>query len=159
MRHFWILGALVATIAASAGPKDGASIINSGSTNTEGYTMKVWSDGTGEVSGARTGDSHKFQIDADLTPKFFADLKAARANPGTPGHCMKSASFGTTTVVSWHGWQSTDLQCPPFNAAMTALVTDVRAIQAAANWASRRRIPLPRDMRKIPATPPEATPT
>lgn len=151
--------ALLATGMALAGGKDGAVITNSGSTNTAGYSIKVWSDGTGQVD-LRGGGTRAISLDVDLVNKFFTDVKAARANPGTPGHCMKSASFGTTTVVLWHNYQSTDLQCPPFTSDVMALGADVRNIQAAANLASPpRRIRLPLEPRKIPMATPEATPT
>ena len=155
-----LAGALtfVATGAALAAGKDGAVITNSGSTNTAGYTIKVWSDGSGEVS-VRGGATREVKLD-DFAAKFFADVRAARRDPGTAGRCMKSASFGTTTTVQWHDYQSVDLQCPPFTTAVTALSADVRNIQAAANLAPPpNRIRVPLEPRKIPSATPEATPT
>ena len=44
---------------------------------------------------------------------------------------MKSASFGTTTHVTWHDWKSPDLDCPSENALLSALIGDVNAIRQA----------------------------
>lgn len=152
------LAILAGTTALAVG-KDGAVITNSGSTNTAGYSIKVWSDGSGLID-LRGGGTRSIKLDVDLVAKFFADVKAARANPGSPGRCMKSASFGTTTSVLWHSYQSVDLQCPPFTMEVTALSADVRNIQAAANLANPlRRIRLPLEPRKIPSATPEATPS
>lgn len=161
MKNVLAVGLLVATIAvASAAPsKDGAVIANSGSTNTAAYTIKVWSGGMGQVALAG-GEPRTIHLDVDLVAKFFTDLKAARDNPGTPGRCMKSASFGTTTTTLWHGWQSPDLQCPPFNTAMTALAADVHNIQMAASLANPpHRLRLPIEPRMIPKASPEVRPT
>lgn len=150
--------ALATGVALAAG-KDGATITNSGSTNTASYSIRVWSDGTGEVE-FEGNATRKIKLDVDLTAKFFTDVKAARGNPGSPGHCMKSASFGTATSVSWHNYESHDLQCPPFTPQVTALALDVRNIQAAANLANPpRRIRVPMEPRKIPAATPEVSPT
>ena len=161
MRNILAIALLASSIAvASAAPmRDGAVIANSGSTNTAAYTIKIWSDGEAHV--ALSGSAPRtIHLDVDLTAKFFTDLKAARANPGVPGRCMKSASFGTTTTTLWHGWQSPDLQCPPFNTPMTALFADVHNIQIAANLANPpHRIRLPLEPRMIPKASPEVSPT
>lgn len=152
--------ATVALVAAAARP-DGAVIRNSGSTNTAAYNIKVWSDGRGEiVVGHVVAPGKSFTVDPDVAKNFFNNLKAARQDPGAPGRCMKSASFGTTTTVQWHGWNSFDLQCPPWSAPVQALAANVRAIQAAANIdTGLHRIPLPREPRMIPTTAPEVSPT
>jgi hypothetical protein len=116
---------LLAVCAAAAPSRDGASIVDSGSTNTAAYTIKVWSDGTAEVS------SKSFTIAPSLAARFFADLKAARDGKAAGEHCMKSASFGTSTHVLWHGWTSPDLDCPPSDKLTSAIVNDVSAIRAA----------------------------
>lgn len=159
-----LMGAFAAlAIAAWAAPtRDGAVIRTSRSTNTAAYEIKVWSDGRAQL--IQTEGPTSFNIAPGLAKRFFADAAAGRANPGTPGHCMKSASFGTTTVVTWHRWTSSDLQCPPFSAPVTALAADVRAIQAAVKIGGPlHRIPLPREPRMTPRmnpTPsPEVSPT
>lgn len=152
--------ASVAIVAIAAGGRDGAVIRNSGSTNTAGYLIKVWSDGQAQVTMRGSQVPRSFTIDGALASSFFTDVKAARANPGTPGHCMKSASFGTTTTVLWHGWLSSDLQCPPYTPAMQALLADVRAIEQAGNISSGpRRTRIPLEPRMIPSPAPEVSPT
>ena len=116
---------LLAVCAAAAPSRDGASIVDSGSTNTAGYTIRVWSDGTAAV-GAKS-----FTFSPSLATKFFADLKAARGGDAQAEHCMKSASFGTSTHVHWHGWTSPDLDCPPGDKLTSAVLSDVNAIRAA----------------------------
>lgn len=152
--------ALVAVAAAAARP-DGAMIRNSGSTNTAPYSIKVWSDGRAELTTGRTETSPRsFSVDPAVAKQFFTDVKAARANPGTPSHCMKSASFGSTTTVEWHGWNSPDLLCPPFTPSVQAVAANVRTIEAAANLGTGlHRFPLPREPRMIPSTAPEVSPT
>jgi len=116
---------LLAAYAAAAPSRDGASIVDSGSTNTSGYTVKVWSDGNAATS------SKSFAISPSLAVRFFADLEAARAGNAKSQLCMKSASFGTSTHVRWHGWTSPDLDCPPAGKLTSALLADVNAIRAA----------------------------
>ena len=115
--------------------KDGASIVDSGSTNTGGYTIHVWSDGTAAVTyqnGADTAPSPKsFTFSPSVAARFFADLKAARGGKAHAERCMKSASFGTSTHVYWHGWSSPDLDCPPGDPLTSAILKDVNAIRSA----------------------------
>lgn len=147
---------------AAAGVPDGATITNSGSTNSAGYVIKIWSDGRGSIT-IGSGNATSFTVTHDVAQRFFADAKAARANPGAPGHCMKSASFGTTTSVKWHGWTSVDLQCPPLDPAVSALARDAQAIEAAAGIGTTvHLIPRPHEPRRLPSettTSPTSTPT
>ena len=130
------LGLLAAGVAAVPA-RDGATIVNSGSTNFAGYKIEVWSDGTASVvSSNRTGailsTPKPFTLDPATTQRFFADLATARSEGAKTVPCMKSASFGSTTRVAWHDWTSPDLTCPPGNAAASApLVRDVEEIAKA----------------------------
>ena len=158
----WLAVALVVgscATALGAFSRDGATIENSGSTNTAPYTLKVWSNGSAALV-PRAGASRAFAVPMNVTARFFRDVQAARSNPGTAGHCMKSASFGTSTYVLWHGWRSFDLSCLP-RGAQFALAADVRAIQSASGVTSNppRRIPLmPGELRRAPSIP-SASPT
>jgi hypothetical protein len=144
---------------AVAAERDGAVIHVSGSTNSRAVTIRVWSDAKASVQVAGA-EARPIDLDADLTERFFRDVRAARATPGTPQHCMKSASFGTMTTVQWHDYASVDLQCPPLTPAANALALDVRTIQATANADTRvRRMPIPSDGRMIPSPSPEVSPT
>lgn len=103
--------------AAAAYSRDGGVIRNSGSTNFTGYTIKVWSDGsTWAVHSNRAGEPIDSpvtgHIPADLAQRFLHDAQQTRENHVTSQPCMKSASFGTSTVVLYHGWTSPDLECP-----------------------------------------------
>jgi hypothetical protein len=158
---FTLIMVVLATPALSfAAQHDGATIHNSGSTNTAGFTVTLWSDGTGNVV-MQGGNPRVIAIAPDLTARFFTDVRAAHTESAPATHCMKSASFGTTTTVVWHTWQSPDLQCPPLSANMGALANDVQAIEAAAGVVpgSLRRIGLPPSLRKNPPATPEAQPT
>jgi hypothetical protein len=109
-------------------------ILDSGSTNTQGYKIQVWSDGTAAIApqdrfGVVQGATKSFTVPAATASRFFADLAAARKSGATGQPCMKSASFGTTTFVVWHNWKSPDLDCPSSNAQTTALVHDVGEIR------------------------------
>ena len=141
-------------------PRDFATIRNSGSTNTAGFTIIVRSDATGSASVQATTPK-AFGVPNDLSARFFSDLHAAANTVAPVTHCMKSASFGTSTIVQWHGWTSPDLQCPPFSASLSALANDVNAIEAAAGITAQvhRRIGLPPDLRKIPTPAPEVQPS
>ncbi len=148
-----------ATVAAAPLQRDGAVIRNSGSTNTAAYTITLWSDGAARVE-MRGANSRELRVDRDVADHFFRDARASRQDPGIAHTCMKSASFGTATIVAWHGWNSPDLQCPPFSASVILLAADVRAVQAAANIDTRlHRVPLPHELRMIPSATPEVTPT
>jgi hypothetical protein len=121
-------------------PRDNAVIVNSGSTNSYGYTIKVWSDGTGSLTlqprGSSTTSTPKaFTVPTATATRFFSDLAAARKGNAATVPCMKSASFGSTTRISWQGWQSPDLSCPAKDSLGDALVKDVDAIRKAAGIA------------------------
>ncbi len=160
-----VVAALGAGIAIAAHARDGAVIHNTGSTNFSGYTIKLRSDGSasfvrstrgGDLVGAATIGS----IPSDLAQKFFSDLKAAKMG-GTAGRpCVKSASFGSATVVQYHGWTSPDLECPGAGVTV-ALSADVREIAATlqVQAAPVRRPLLPNEPRRAPETSPsQATP-
>ena len=129
--------ALLAFAACSASEPDRATIVNSGSTNFTGYTIEVRSDGSASAQvsnrGAAAADStpKPFRLDAATTKQFFTDLAAARSANAIGGSCMKSASFGSTTRVTWHDWTSPDLSCSAGNATGAALSRDVQTIEAA----------------------------
>ena len=134
---FVIATGLLAAGAAAAESRESATIVDSGSTNTAGYAIEVWSDASASVT-YRNGTGlparpKSFTIPAALAAHFFADLRAARAGAAKAALCLKSASFGTSTHVRWQGWTSPDLDCPPNDKLTAALVKDVAAIRAAGN--------------------------
>ena len=132
-----VIAAMVGCFAsANATPvRDGATIVDSGSTNTPGYRIDVWSDGSATIvmqnRGVTNGTTKSFTVALSVANRFFADLKAVKSGNVTGQRCMKSASFGTTTRVTWHGWTSPDLDCPADRAPLSALVSSVNAIRQA----------------------------
>lgn len=121
----------------AAAPPDNAVIVNSGSTNSYGYTITVWSDGHAtatlqEHGGSAVATPKPFTLSAAMTARFFSDLAAARKGNLTTAACMKSVSFGTSTHITWQGWVSPDLSCPPNEALGKALVADLDAIRQTA---------------------------
>lgn len=121
----------------AASPVDSAVIVNSGSTNAYGYSIHVSSDGHATVTlqergGAAASTPKPFTVSAATTARFFSDLAAARKGNAVTVPCMKSASFGSSLHITWQGWTSPDLTCPPKDALGDALVTDVGAIRTAA---------------------------
>ncbi|HTW84276.1 MAG TPA: hypothetical protein VMD91_09435 [Candidatus Sulfotelmatobacter sp.] len=110
---------------------DGEAVIaNSGSTNTGGYVIRVYADGTVSVD---QGVPIRKTISKQLVTKFFDDLHAAGPLDALPtAACMKSASFGSSTRVGYHAQLSPDLSCPSTSSIGRALTIDVNAIVNAA---------------------------
>jgi len=133
-----------AGLLAAMGPagRDGAVIANSGSTNFPGFTVQVWSDGKA------SGGAGSFS--PELAKRFFEHAAASKSAQAAPTRgCMKSASFGSTTTVLYHGWTSPDLECPQSGPA-AELAQDVREIVTALGMRTNRRIPLMPEPRRFP---------
>ena len=154
-----VIAAAVLTPVVAAALRDGAIVTNSGSTNTPGYIMKIRSDGSGSVVPTRNTQDvapRRFTVPAALTQSLLSHARAVKlANqsaPNTMAACMKSASFGYTLNVAYHGWRSADLTCPGGGPEAEALLRDVRAIEQAANVSTGvRRIYLPpNEPRRLP---------
>ncbi|HEX4013853.1 MAG TPA: hypothetical protein VHX17_08200 [Candidatus Cybelea sp.] len=136
----WLAAAAIlftVTGATGAVTGDSAVINNSGSTNTLGYRIEVRTDGSATVAmvhgpGASPSPQKAFSVSAATVKQFFSDLAAAREAKSVTEPCMKSASFGSSTYVTWQGWRSADLTCPPSDAQGKALVGDVEQIRTAA---------------------------
>jgi hypothetical protein len=162
----WAIGVgaalLCIGLAVATSVRDGAIIHNTGSTNFPGYTIKVWSDGStwavrSNKAGEPTGQPVTQSVPKELVQKLLADAKAAKLSGNAIGRpCMKSASFGSATVVQYHGWTSPDLECPG-DGFVIALGSDAKKIAAALQIinAPTRRGLLPNEIRR----PPESAPT
>ena len=152
--------ACLATIPAGAAQRDGAIIQNSGSTNFSGYTIKVWSDGSAWTvpsrRGVASGSPRTGTVPMQLVSKFFEDLKTAKQSGHVAAQtCMKSASFGSTMVVQYHGWTTPDLTCPG-DGFVVSIAADANKIAAALSVQTSRRTPmLPNEHRRPPV---EGTP-
>jgi hypothetical protein len=107
-------------------------IVNSGSTNYQGFSLILAEDGEAKL---KQGNS-TFQryVPQTFTSRLFADLRAAGALDALPqNRCMKSASFGTTTRISYRGKTSPDVSCPTPNPILGHLAIDVMSLLDAAN--------------------------
>jgi hypothetical protein len=164
MRWMSLLVAMAAVgVLPVAAATDGATIVDSGSTNSLGYRIQVWTNGSATLTvqnrgGVAQSAAKPFVLTQSATTSFFAALKAAREGNATGMSCMKSASFGTTTRITWHSWISPDLDCPAGNALTAALVHDVGVIRAASGIDT---MPLHRGVlpiRPVPMQAPSASP-
>ena len=120
---------------------DEALILNSGSTNTAGYRLRVYASGW---TALQQGDFPiRKRVPASLVKRFFADLRAAGPLDAIPSRrCMKSASFGTSMQIGYRGKLSPDLACPSSSAAARTLSIDADALANAAGVSILPR-PLP----------------
>jgi len=118
-----------------------ALIVNSGSTNRAGYRLRVFADGT---TALQQGDVPlKKRISQTLVTRFFADLQAAGPLDKLQiPHCMKSASFGSTTQIGYRGVMSGDVSCFGGSQTVRTLSIDASAIADAAGVSMLPR-PLP----------------
>ena len=110
-------------------PRNVAVILKTASTNTDCERFLVAPSGqVSFVIGDKTGQG---MLQAPLTKKFFEAIKAAEPLSKLPikPHCVKSASFGTSTFVSLDSEKSPDLSCPG-NAKAKQLLDDSTAILA-----------------------------
>ena len=136
-----MLHAAVLAFAVASPAADEATIINSGSTNTAGYRLRISADGSTYLNQANL--PLRRQIPPQLVARFFNELHAAGAMASLPdAHCMKSASFGSTTQIGYRGVMSPDVSCPGTSPVARALSIDVTAIAGAAGVSMLPR-PLP----------------
>ena len=86
---------------------DDVFIRNSGSTNTAGYAIVIHKNFIAEFAGQQkmVGEAQAKWLFAKLAEaKPFAQLGGM--------HCMKSASFGSFTTITYQGETTPDLSCP-----------------------------------------------
>lgn len=116
-------------------PVETAVIENTGSTNTKGYQITVYSTGGARMDGKARG------LPTAMNKQFFRDLAAAMPLSGLPArHGMHSASFGTRTFVIYKGQQSPDLTFGG-DALASALKADIEAITQELSIANSPRHP------------------
>jgi hypothetical protein len=144
LRRATLLCTLAIAALVAATPPDSAVIVNSGSTNTVGYSITIWPSGKASLTtqnrdGSPIGPAKAFNVAPTTAARFFTDLAAAKNTHAATVPCMKSASFGSSMHVKWQGWVSPDLECPPNDSAGEALVKDVDQIRQASGLA---RMPL-----------------
>ena len=93
-----------------------ATITQSGCTNTCGYNIEIHNDGS--ATGVTIGTINSLVTKQDFPPGTIdtKDLQNLLTEIGDvskipTGACMKSASFGTRTQITYAGKTSGDLQC------------------------------------------------
>jgi hypothetical protein len=94
-----------------------ALILNSGSTNTAGYRLRVSTSGWTTL---QQGDvALRKRVAARFVQRLFADLRATGPLDELATHpCMKSASFGTSMIIVYRGKTSPDISCPGTSRAL-----------------------------------------
>jgi hypothetical protein len=111
---------------APAANKKAITIINTGSTNTPPYTIRITPGGTARVQ----METRRF---TDSVPRVFMqrlirDLKAVQPLANlTTGPCFKSVSFGSATYLEYQGESTPDIDCLD-NAAGRRIKEDVNNI-------------------------------
>ena len=152
----WLAPLALALLAAQVRPpiQDGATVLDTGSTNRPGALVRVHADGSAiveqQIRGVQQPAHHAATISDGLAARLLATAKVARAagatrKLGVP--CMKSVSFGSSLYVTYHGWRSPDLMCPVLGPA-TALKTAAQAVLAAAVPPGRQIHMMPNEVRK-----------
>ena len=104
----------VLAVAASAadGRGDSATIVNSGSTNTRGYVIRLSRSGTASVDPRDGAAARVATVTPDLADRLFTALDAGTSLDAlSSGHCAKSASFGYSIRIQYLGASSPDLTC------------------------------------------------
>jgi hypothetical protein len=97
-----------------------AVITNSGSTNTPAFTLTINQDGSGSLVYQKGNNLQRFNRFSDKTfpsgtfdshqlSSLLTEIKDVNT---IPDHgCLKSASFGSTTTITFQGQTSGDLSC------------------------------------------------
>lgn len=119
----------------AADPTNVAVLVDSGSTDIDGYVITVNRDGSATyASGAGTGHG---SITTDLAAKLFDDLQASQPLDLQPiGQCNKNATFGVSVTVETGNRVSPDLTCPE-DTNEQLLLDDVRTVAAALGVSER----------------------
>ncbi len=136
-------------------PHHATVILNTGSTNSPGYRIVVARDGSAQWVMGSTRQSG--QLSKESTDALFSDLQAAMPlSQLQSAHCMKSASFGTSTFAYWEHQRSPDLQCVADPHA-TALYSSIQAVVVELGI-GKRTIPMPTGPRR-PMPEPSVSPS
>ncbi|MBN3959755.1 hypothetical protein [Nostoc sp. NMS8] len=117
--------------------KQTAVIINSGSTNTCKYRIRVLPSGKATYTVCnRKGVG---EIKVNTATKFFNDISAANSLSKLPYKpCVKPVSFGTSTQVRYQGQKSQDISCPSNDPRVTNLYDDTKSIQEELNFSTSK---------------------
>ena len=107
-----------------------AIIVNTGSTNANGYRIYVSPDGSTTYIDAR--GERQGHISASLVLKFFRDIESAQPLNDLQSRrgCIRSASFSSTIYIKFGRQTSPDLSCAGDSQAQQ-LANDASAIRNA----------------------------
>ena len=124
-----ILALLAACLPSNAAQ---VTIIDSGSTNVPGMTMKLERSGRAAKVERKDGSKQHVKLVKETCNRLLEDLKQAGPLKDLPAsHCMKSASFGKSVFVEYKGVRSPDLSCPQTDPRAAALKKDVEELLGA----------------------------
>jgi len=143
----WLALPLLAAAAMAANQgSDAATIVNSGSTNTRGYTIEVSRSGTATVDARDGHAARQASVEPELANRLFGALDAAKPlDTLASRHCMKSVSFGYSIRISYGGVSSPDLTCAGDDRSkqLAALAAEVAQAVGVSDHAPRRPVPAP----------------
>jgi hypothetical protein len=133
----------VAGLGQEVRPRGSATIVDSGSTNTNAFRIVVEASGktqstmmprSRQASNAEPPATTSGTIPAALAERLYSDLEAAWPLSSLPSpHCLKSASFGTRFTIEFDGQTTPDLSCGRItDPRVSALARDAREIITAA---------------------------
>jgi hypothetical protein len=112
-------------------PPGSALIRNSGSSNTLPYAISLRPDGSALVTVGVAASAEQRTVPQAETAELFAELHDAMPLDALPRqHCMKSASFGTTTTIRFGGAASPDLDCAGDPATRGLAATVARIVKS-----------------------------
>jgi hypothetical protein len=118
----------------------GVLICKSASTNTQGYYILLQT--TGAASITESGNTTSGTASSSATSQLFGDLNANTpvVDIKTYAPCTKSASFGTTTTVTYEGYTTGDISCPSGNASpapVDMIYSDVENVESSLGLTSQ----------------------
>jgi len=110
-------------------------ICQSSATNVKGFSVLLQTSGSATITfTGEDGSTSSGTASASSTSQLFSDLNANTpvVNIQTYGPCTKSASFGTSTTVTYQGYTTGDISCPAPSspAPVTTIYTDVQNVES-----------------------------
>ena len=138
-----IVAVCLATVS-SSNEYDIVRIVNSGSTNTNGYVIELQQDGivkwtvgsrfqpissTTPSTPLTSTAAMSIRLPMALVSSVFQNVQQALPLNQFPSKfCIKSVSFGTSLHVTFNGQQSPDLNCPLEDSRLISLNKVVREV-------------------------------
>ncbi|MEJ0021448.1 MAG: hypothetical protein WDN47_02565 [Candidatus Doudnabacteria bacterium] len=93
-----------------------ALINNSGSTNALPFAIRIFSDGSASAL-VQSNPGQDFKAGTIDTKNLLSLLQKAGDVSKLKEHCVKSVSFGTSTIITYNGKTSGDISCSTTGAA------------------------------------------